>query len=192
MDVDDEKWELSKNKGPPRVQTGPKQRQIQEQIQDKIELDVMQPSQAEYYSQAHLVPKSLNKWRFCLDYRNLNQAVKGMGWPIPNIQQMLRRLGDYKSKFYAKMDLTSGYHQAPLAPESRKYTAFITFMGVFEWLRVPMGLKSATSWFQGCLASIVLAGLIYFICELYVDDVIVHGKTKEQFLHNLEEVFKRF
>jgi hypothetical protein len=65
-------------------------------------------------------------------------------------------------------------------------------MGVFEWLRVPMGLKSATSWFQGCLASIVLAGLIYFICELYVDDVIVHGKTKEEFLHNLEEVFKRF
>ena len=76
------------------------------------------------------------------------------------------------------MDLTSGYHQAPLAPQSRKYTAFITFMGVFEWLRVLMGLKSATACFQGGLASIVLAGLIYLICELYVDDVIVHGKTK--------------
>ena len=55
-----------------------------------------------------------------------------------------------------------------------------------------MRLKSAKAWFQGYLASMVLAGLIYFICELYVDDVIVHGKTKEQFLHNLEEVFKRF
>ena len=47
MDVDDEKWELPKNKGPPRVQTGPKQREIQEQIQEKLELQVMQPSQAE-------------------------------------------------------------------------------------------------------------------------------------------------
>ena len=90
------------------MQTGPKQREIQEQIQEKLELEVMQPSHAEYYSQAHLVPKSLNKWRFCLDYRNLNLAVKGMGWPIPNIKHMLRRLGDYKSQYYAKMDLTSG------------------------------------------------------------------------------------
>ena len=99
-----------------------------------------------------------------------------MGWPIPNIKNMLQRLGAKRAKYYAKLDLTSGYHQAPLHKDSRGYTAFVTFMGIYEWCRVPMGLKGAPSYFQGVLASIVLVGLLYFICELYIDDIIVYGR----------------
>ena len=64
-------------------------------------------------------------------------------------------------------------------------------MGVFEWLRVPMGLKGVPAYFQSILATIVLAGLLYYMCELYIDDIIVYAKTKVEFLHILEEVFKR-
>ena len=71
-----------------------------------------------------------------------------MGWAIPNISAMLRRLGQAKSKYYAKMDLTSGYFQAPLSENSRRYTAFVTCCGLYEWTRVPMGLKGAPSYFQ--------------------------------------------
>ena len=83
-----------------------------------------------------------------------------MGWPIPNIQQMLQRLGSHKPKMFGKLELTSGYHQAPLSLASKVYTAFITFMGVYEWNRVPMGLKGARFYFQGVMASV---GLIYSI-----------------------------
>jgi hypothetical protein len=62
-------------------------------------------------------------------------------------------------------------------------------MGIYEWCRVPMGLKGAPSYFQGVLASIVLVGLLYFICELYIDDIIVYGRTEDKFLVNLEKVF---
>ena len=189
--VDQNKWELNSNKGPARQQTDPKQKEIRVQVAKMLDLEVIQPSQAEYYSQVHLTPKSNGKWRFCIDYRPLNLACKGMGWPIPNIEQMIQRLGQKRAKYYAKIDLTSGYHQAPLARDSRVSTAFITSDGVYEWTRVPMGLKGAPSYFQGELASTVLRGLLYHICELYIDDIIVFGNSKEEFLANVELVFQR-
>ena len=64
-------------------------------------------------------------------------------------------------------------------------------MGKYYWLRVPMGLKAAPSYFQGALATCVLVGLIYQICELYIDDIIVHGKTEDEFVDNLRQVFTR-
>jgi hypothetical protein len=130
-------------------------------------------------------------WRFCVDFRNLNLACEGMGWPLPNIPQMLRRLGDLRPKVFGKLDLTSGYHQAPLSLSSRVYTAFITFMGVYEWCRVPMGLKGAGAYFQGVLSQQVLSGLMYITCELYIDDLIVHAQSHEQFLINLEQLLAK-
>jgi transposase InsO family protein len=114
------------------------------------------------------------------------------GWRVPDIKQMLQRLGQQKSRYFAVMDLTSGYHQAPLCKESWKYTAFITYMGVYEWTRVPMGLKGAPSYFQHQIACTVLGRLMYKICELYIDDIIVHAKTLRELLMNLREVFVRF
>jgi len=152
---------------------------------------VIQTSQAANYSHVHLTPKPQGRWRFAIDYRGLNACSSSMGWPIPNINHMLQRLGSKKPKFFAKIDLTHGYHQVPLHPDSRAYTAFITFMGIYQWLRVPMGLKGAPSYFQGILASIVLVTLLYSICELYIDDIIVYGQTEEEFLTNLETVIER-
>jgi len=64
-------------------------------------------------------------------------------------------------------------------------------MGVYEWLRVPMGLKGAPSYFQQKMAEVVLRGLLYLICELYLDDIIVHGGTEDECLANLRQVFER-
>ena len=54
-------------------------------------------------------------------------------------------------------------------------------MDVYEWLRLPMGLKGAPAYFQEAIAG-VLRGLLYDTCELYIDDIIVHGQPKEEFL----------
>jgi hypothetical protein len=90
----------------------------------------------------------------------------------------------YYAKYYAEIDLTSGYHQAPLTKDSRVFTAFITSNWVYEWTRVPMGLKGAPSYFQGELASTVFRGLLYHICELYIDDIIALSNSKREFLAN--------
>ena len=90
------------------------------------------------------------------------------------------------------MDLTSGYHQAPLAEASRKYTAFTSAVGLFEWCRVVMGLKGSCSYFQRMMMVEVLKGLIHSICESYLDDIVSGGKTQEEFVANLRLIFERF
>jgi transposase InsO family protein len=192
IDVDDVKWFAAKTHKSPRPTSVSQQMEIKRQIEKMLELKVIGPSSATQVSQVLLVPKPDDKWRFCVDFRLLNSCSGMSSWPLPNIEQTLNRIGHSKPCYFGILDLTSGYHQAPLAPQSQKFTAFICFMGVYEWLRVAMGLKGAPSYFQQQLASIVLVGLLYITCELYLDDVIIFASTEEEFLVRLRKVFERF
>jgi len=54
-----------------------------------------------------------------------------------------------------------------------------------------MGLKGSGPYFQRSMSSTVLAGLEYQICKLYIDDILIHGRDLESFLHNVFKVFER-
>lgn len=192
LNLNEEQWHQPKNRGPPRPLTEKKTQVLREMIQQLLDLHVIQESQAAHYSQVHLVPKpGVDKWRFCLDFRMLNAVSECLGWPIPNIRSLLQRILSKRANHFAIFDLTSGYHQTAIDPESRQYTAFICPFGVYEWRRVPMGLKGAPSYFQHAMASKVLGGLLYTVCELYIDDIIIWGTTEEEFLANVRAVFQR-
>jgi hypothetical protein len=191
LSVNDLLWRTEKNRRPARPQSDEKRREIERQVQKMLDEKLIRPSQAAYWSQVILAPKPNGQWRFCIDYRALNEITEAMGWPIPNMEQTFHRIGQEKPKYFAVLDLTSGFFQAPLDEQSSKYSAFITWMGLFEWLRVPMGLKGAPSWFQQQLATEVLGGLLHRICELYIDDLIVYGRTFEEYIERLELVFQR-
>jgi transposase InsO family protein len=103
----------------------------------------------------------------------------------------LRELEKKQAKYFGKMDLTAAYHQAPVHENTIALLAFICFMGVFEWLRLPFGPKKAPPYFQEMMATVVLLGLLYFICELYLDDILVYGNTEKEFVGNLRKVFVR-
>jgi hypothetical protein len=168
LKVNIEKWECMRaNQAPPRQQSMQKNAEIFRQVTAMKAQCVIQESKARQWSQVLLTPKPNGKWRFCVDYVNVNDCSDREGWPLPHVEHMLRRIGEQRPKYFAVMDCTSGYYQAPLSPSSRIFTAFITIFGVFEWLRVPMGLKGAPSYFQRVMASIVLVGLIHVICELF-------------------------
>ena len=104
---------------------------------------------------------------------------------------MIERIGARRPKKFAKFDMTKGYWQLGLAETVRMATAFITWLGIFVWNRVPMGLQPASSYFQYCMLMIVLAGLAYETCEGYIDDIIVHGQSEADLLVNLRRVFER-
>jgi transposase InsO family protein len=159
----------------------------------RLQNNMIEPSMAGYHSHVHLVPKPNGKWHFTIDFRHLNTATTTkLNWPLPNIRAMLQRLGQKRPKFFAKFDMTSGYFQAPLHPDSWKYTAFKTPRGNFHWKRVPMGLSCAGSWFQYCIQHKVLAGLAFNTCEGYLDDIIVHASSEPELLARLVDVFERF
>ena len=122
-----------------------------------------------------MVPKPDGTFRMCVDYRVSNDCTADTSWPIPNIAEMFRRIGSQKPKIFGIMDLTQGYHQAPLIFASRAYTSLITFSGVYQFTRLPFGLK-----------------LIYMICEIYIDDCTAFGDTNIEFVSRLESIFEHF
>ena len=194
LDVNEEQWQANRaNKQPPRNQSTQKQEETHAQIQKYLDIGVMVTSQQGSHSQVLMTPKPDGSYRFCVDFTQLNKCtLDTFNWPIPNIWDMLQRLGQRRSKYFGIVDLTAGFYQAPLHPSSRKFTAFTAFCGLYEWTRVPMGLKGAPSYFQAIIASVVLAGLMYHICEAYIDDIIITGNNIEEFCYNLEQVLKRF
>ena len=192
LKVNDDEWRIPQHRSATRYASHLKQAEIERQVEKMLSMNLVQASQNPEKSQVILVKKPDGTFRFCIDYRSLNNATESMGWPIPNIPQMLQRIGMKKPKYFAVMDFTKGFYQAPLAEESRGYTTFTTWMGNYEWLRVPMGIKGAPSWFQQQIETKVLGGLIHHICELYIDDVIVYADTYEQYVENLTKVLDRF
>jgi Reverse transcriptase (RNA-dependent DNA polymerase) len=136
-----------------------------------------QVSPASFYSQVHVAPRP--------------DATASASWPIPNRQQMIIRIGAHRASIYGIMDLTLGYHQAPISLNTRIFTAFITFAEIFQFTRPRFGHNRAPSYFQEMMSSI-LAGLIYFICEVYLDDVIVFADNTNDFIDRLRKLFTRF
>ena len=178
LTVDVERWENDPaNHRPPRIQSALRQEETRRQVNDMLAHNVIRPTDSAItsYSQVLLTPKPNKQYRFCIDFRNLNLVTKAPVWPIPLIQATIERLGSKRPKYFAVIDLTKGYYQAPLAESSRHFTAFITLMGLYEWTRVPMGLKGAPAYFQRVMATVVFAGLLYNILEIYLDDVITHN-----------------
>ncbi|MGL5292734.1 MAG: reverse transcriptase family protein [Aeromonas sp.] len=71
-----------------------------------------------------MVPKPDGTLRFCNDFRHLNEVSSFDSYPMPPVVELLDRLG--KVRFISAFDLTKGYWQVPLSPESKEKTAFST------------------------------------------------------------------
>ena len=147
--VNYEDFKVPANKRAPRPQSIAKMVALREFITELLRLGVIKISREATVSQVLLVQKQGGKFlRFCIDYRELNKHTTTEGGVIPNIHEMLRRLGDKRSKYFAVMDLTQGYYQAPLSPESQKHTAFTTFMGYMNGLGFPWDLRTLSHIFN--------------------------------------------
>ena len=175
-----------------RPQSSVEQTALFKTIQTLISQGIVEKSQSPHYSQILMVPKPAGTFRMCVDYRALNDCTADAGWPIPTIAEMLRRIGSQQLKIFGIMDLTQGFHQAPLTFATRAYIALITFSVVNQFTRLPFGPKRAPSYFQEIMATVVLTGLIYMICEMYTDDCTVFGDTNIEFVSRLTLIFERF
>ena len=130
MKVDVMKWQSKKNQGPPRPQRAVINEEIRKQCAKLEALGVIAKCHESFWSQVHMVPKPNGSWRFCIDFRRLNDATEARQWHIPNIWELLTRIG--RKKYKATLDLTSGYHQAPVAPTSVTYTTFKIIVGILQ------------------------------------------------------------
>ena len=174
---------------PPRRIPPLQRKQAQEILQKMLEKDIVQPSTSPWASPIVLVRKKDGSQRFCVDYRKLNGITKKDAYPIPRIDDTLDTLAG--SCWFSTLDLVSGYWQVEMSPTDREKTAFCVPDGLFEFKVMPFGLSNAPATFQR-LMDLLLAGLKWNTCLVYLDDVIVVGSTFEEHLFRLREVFQRF
>eukprot|EP00762_Andalucia_godoyi_P005502 ANDGO_00514.mRNA.1 Retrovirus-related Pol polyprotein from transposon 412 len=173
---------------PPR-RMSPAMRQVVDNTVDSLLAQgIIRPSMAPISSPVVVVRREQKDPRLCVDYRELNANTVDMQFPMQNTHAILERLAGMR--LFATMDLKSGFHQMPLEESAMPLTAFSTPSGLYEYTRIPFGLKNAPRYFQKVMTE-VLSGLVGRGCEVFVDDICVCAASTEEFLSRLRPVFER-
>jgi len=156
---------------------------VEKEVKDMLDMGIIEPSTSPYCSPIVLVKKTDGTYRFCIDFRKLNAVTVQDAEPIPYQEELLNSFGG--SFWFSKMDLTKGYWEIPLEENSRKYTAFQTPLGLFQFKMMPFGLCNAPATFAR-LMRIVFSGTLNVVT--FFDDIAIHSKTWEEHLTALESV----
>lgn len=167
--------------------------EVNKQIKEMLAQNIIKHSHSPYSAPLWVVPKKMDasgetKWRIVIDYRKLNDVTVDDPFPIPNMDEILDKLG--RCHYFSTLDLAKGFHQVEIDETSQAKTAFSTQDGHYEFLRMPMGLKNSPATFQRLMNS-VLGDLVGTHCLVYLDDIIVFGTSLQEHIISLDRVFKR-
>ncbi|CAF4565668.1 unnamed protein product, partial [Rotaria sp. Silwood2] len=160
---------------------------INNEVKKMLESGIIEPSNSSWTSPVVIVKKLDGSPRFCVDYRRLNSITQKDVYPLPRIDDVIERLNG--SHVFSKLDLCSGYFQVLLAPEEHAKTAFTTPDGLWQFTRLPQGLKNSPSVFQR-LMNQTLRSLRWDICLAYLNDIIVYSPSFDQHLLDVNQVYK--
>nr|GEV78180.1 reverse transcriptase domain-containing protein [Tanacetum cinerariifolium] len=133
---------------------------IKQEVIKLLEAGLIYPiSDSPWVSLVHCVPKKgrftvvknednelistrlVTGWRVCIDYRKLNEATRKDHFPLPFMDQMLKRLAG--NQYYCFLDDFSGYFQIPIDLKDQEKTTFLCPYGTFAYRRMPFRLCNA-------------------------------------------------
>ena len=167
-----------------------------EYVEKLRDAGIIQPSTSPFNSPLLLVRKAsatpdkplVEQYRVVHDYRRLNENIVKDSYPMHNLYELLDAVA--QAKVWSVIDLSSGFWNQSLDPDSRPYTAFgLAGMGQWEYTRSAQGLCNSPAAFQRLLDYVTrgLEGV-----HVYIDDVIVCSQDHDQQVERLKSVFERF
>jgi hypothetical protein len=161
---------------------------IDEQVDQMMAADIIEPSDSSWAANLVMVKKRDGSYRVCVDLRALNTVTRKDAYPLPRIDACLDSLAG--SRLFSTFDLTSGYFQVRMDPNDADKTAFVTRRGLYRFKRLVMGLCNAGSTFSRIM-QLAMEGLNLEICLTYLDDIIVFATDVPSMLQRLRTVFQR-
>ncbi|MBW0544972.1 hypothetical protein O181_084687 [Austropuccinia psidii MF-1] len=123
------------------------------------------------------------------DFRDLNTYPVPDRCPIPKIKLSLTQI--YQTVYITTMDTLQGSHQNLVTPRASKYLRINVYCGVYEYLRMPFGIKNAPSHFQRMMNEIFPDELSEGWLIIYIVDIIVCSKTREEHMYRLGRVLTK-
>lgn len=166
-----------------------KNRIINEQVDEMLQLDVIEPCESSWSSPILVVDKKDGKPRFCLDSRKLNSVTVKDAYSLPYISEILDNLKD--AKYLTSIDLSKSFWQIPIASEDRRKTAFfVPNRGTFCFKTMAFGLTNAPAT-QQRLVDMLFGPEFELKVFCYLDDIICVSDSFESHVSLLTRVLEK-
>ncbi|KAL4585882.1 hypothetical protein LXL04_010509 [Taraxacum kok-saghyz] len=165
----------------------PEMKELHDQLQELRDKGFIRPSFSPWGAPILFVKKKDGSQRMCIDYRELNKLTIKNRYPLPRIDDLFDQLQG--ASWFSKIDLRSGYHQMRVRDEDIEKTAFRTRYGHFEFVVMPFGLTNAPAAFMD-LMNRVCSPMLDRSVIVFIDDILVYSKTKEEHERHLRELLE--
>ena len=164
-------------------------------VDNWLRLGVVKPSYSEYNSPLFLVPKKSPNgkqvWRPVIDLRGINEICYPANYRLNCLEETLQSIGRSQAKFFCSLDLTSGFHQISLTPDSQKLTAFtVPGRGQFCFVRACFGLRNLPLSFMR-LMDIVFRNFKPNSHTIFIDDCLLMCRDMKDCVDTCQQAFDR-
>jgi hypothetical protein len=162
--------------------------ELKKQIKELQEKGFIRPSSSPWGAPVIFVDKKDGTQRMCVDYRSLNEVTIKNKYPLPRIDDLFDQLRG--ACVFSKIDLPSGYHQLKIRASDIPKTVFTTRYGLYEYTVMSFGLTNAPAYFMYLMNKVFMEFLDKFVV-VFIDDILVFSKNKEEHTRHLRLVLKK-
>ncbi|MBW0540764.1 hypothetical protein O181_080479 [Austropuccinia psidii MF-1] len=178
-----------KRRRPPHPEILEARKEVKKHINELLDMDVIRKighNEIVKITTLVLITWHDGKSMLCEDFRALNNYTKADRYPIPRIPHALDELA--KAKYITIMDWMKGFHWDGVKPNSMRLLRIICHMGIYEYTRMPFGIKNATAHFQRMMDTIFEEEILEGWVVVYIDDIIIYSETQEDHVQYIDRV----